>query len=492
MRTRPTQQSTMQRYIPTALAASALLAAAAPAQNQFPLVPFSQTGDLYVTDAGTDSVFRLADINLDGDFDDLGEITTFYDETLGPQSLGNNNGIAVAGNGVVFLCDTSEDKIFRMLDMNGDGDCHDAGEIVTFFDGDPLVNLSGVEMVSPNKVKVDTLGRIWVAEANNGGGGTDAILILEDKNQDGDANDVGEVNAYFLPTTQGSVGDSIPNDVFIGNDNHVYYIEGGSTGFINKGVYRFDDANGNGFIEPGESTSFFRPPVQPNTPFFWCLTQDADGYWYTADSSNELIWRFRDEDANGTIEAATEAVIWWQSSGSSLIWDLAPDSKGGLYAAESQSPDRILYLFDTNGDGTVDPVTETTEVYSELVSAVNISNPRGIALDRQPVLSLQPTVAPGGTVNILHVGTVGDIAIIFYSNTLGSPVALAPYGYLELVPSAVSGRLFQVLLGEFGFDSSGVVVPNDPGLVGLSLHAQSLVGKPDRFELSNASTVTVL
>lgn len=473
--------------------AIACAASAVSAQSQFGLVPFEQTGDLFVTDSGTDSIYRLADINLDGDFDDLGEVTTFYDENIGPQTLGNNNSIAVAGNGAVFVCDTSEDKIFRLVDLNGDGDCHDAGEIVTWFDGDPAVNQSGLLMVSPNGLTVDLLGKVWIAEANNGSGGTDSIILLEDKNADGDANDAGEASVYFLPPVSGaSVADSIPNDVFVGADGHIYYIDGSSNGFTNKEVYRLDDIDGNGFINPAtEVKSFFRPPAMASTPFFWALTQDGDGYWYMSDTGNDVIWRFRDENGNDEIEAATEAVVWWQSAGSSLIWELGADSKGGIYACESQSPDRVLYLRDDNNDGTVDPVTETREVYSELVSSVNIGNPRGLALDRQPTLSIQPTVSLGGTVNVLHIATQGDLVLFFYSTATSAPTPLMPYGYLELAAAPASGLLFTATADAFGFHTFGITVPNNPSLVGVTLYGQSVVGKLDRFEFTNLSSTTV-
>jgi len=473
-------------------AAIGALSTTADAQALFGLEPFQSTGDLYVTDPGTDSVYRLFDLNLDGDFNDPGEVTTIYDEDFGNQTLGNNNGITVASNGDVFICDTSEDAIFRLIDLNGDGDCYDAGEFTTYFDGDPLVNLSGVQMVSPNKVVADQLGVLWIAEANNGSGGTDSILRLEDLNVDGDANDAGEATVYYAPITSGSTGDSIPNDLVISKlDNRMYYLEGASTGFIGKEVFRLNDANFDGVIDPvTEVASFFAPPAQANTPFFWSLTQDELGYFYIADSGNELIWRFRDENADDVVDPVTEAVIYWQGT-SSLIWDMAPATGGGLFVAESQAPDRVLFLFDTDGNGTIDPVTEVSEVYDDTISGVVISNPRGMALDRKPTINFQPTIALGGTLNVLHLATQGDLILNFYSTATSAPTPLIPYGFLELAAAPASGLLYTAVADQFGFNTRGIAVPNNPALVGVSLHAQSIVGKPDRFAFTNLSTTTV-
>ncbi|MDF1798438.1 MAG: hypothetical protein P1V81_04630 [Planctomycetota bacterium] len=470
---------------------SAFAAPSALAQFHAPLVPFEHTGDLFVTDSTTDSIVRCVDLDLNGDFNGPGETTVFYSDTIGTQSLGNNNSLAFDYAGNLYVSDTSEDAIFRLADANGNGDCHDPGELTVFFDGDPGVNLSGLEMVSPNRVTVDLLGNVWVAEANNSAG-IDSILKLSDLNADGDANDVGEAVRYYQPITAGSTGDSIPNAVVVGQDARLYYVEGGSTGFVPKAVYRLDDADGSGLIDPlTEVTTFFTPPAQANTPFFWCLAQDSAGYFYTADSGNELIWRFRDDNSDGVIDPMTEASIWWQTT-SSLIWDLAPATGGGLYVCESQTPDRILFLFDTNGDGSVDPLTETTEVYSDLLGSVDIKNPRGMALERRPTLEVTATVAVGGTVNANTYASVGDLIFTWWSGAQTAPLALAPFGFLELAAGPGSGLLYTGIVMPPGAHSAALTLPSDPTLSGLTLYTQGFVGKPDRFQLTNLQATTVL
>jgi len=347
-------------------------------------------------------------------------------------------------------------------------------------------------MVSPNSVVVDAFGKVWIAEANNGGGGIDSIIVLEDLNFDGDANDAGEAVRYFEPLPVGATGDSIPNDLCIGDDGHVYYVEGGSTGVIPKDVFRLDDANGDGVIDPAtEVAPFFSPPAGAATPFFWSLTQDPDGYFYTADTGNEVIWRFRDDNGDDVIDNATEAVMWWQT-GSSFIWDLEADSHGGIYACESQNPDRVLYLLDANADGVVDPVTETTEVYSESISSVNIANPREMAVERLPTLLMPPSVATGAPFPATVFATEGDGVQTLWSLNSLAPFPLAPFGTLLISPGPGSGLLYTGVAGADGVHATAVTIPSLPGLSGVTFFTQCFVGKADRLQLGTSQATVIL
>ncbi|TAJ17149.1 MAG: hypothetical protein EPO68_09885, partial [Planctomycetota bacterium] len=117
------------------LSASVDLCAPAAAQGLISLIPFAHTRDLYVSDSGDDKVWRLQDLDLDGDYDDAGEFTVFYDDTLGAQILTNNNGIAVGLGGIVYVSDSTTDVITALLDKNGDGDANDSGEHWNWFNG---------------------------------------------------------------------------------------------------------------------------------------------------------------------------------------------------------------------------------------------------------------------------------------------------------------------------------------------------------------------
>ena len=358
-----------------ALVSLSLLASPAVAQEGLPL---------YGTDAGLDGIVRFVDLDGDGTYMGPGEATLFYDDTLGPFVLSNNLGIEVdRAEDSVWICDSTEDQVFAFRDLNRDGDAHDPGEAWTFFDGRPGGNVPGVIMSSAQSLSFSQ-GILWVAVADTSAPGPDMVLRLEDLNGDEDANDSGEASAYFVPATAGSVGDSLPTDAQVGLDGAVYYVENGSTGFIPKGVYRLDDSNSNGVIEPNEVSAYFLPAQQAATAFHWTLEQDWHGFWYLGDQGNELIWRFRDADGNGSVDPLAEATILWAGASASTIWDVRVAADGSIYAAESQTPERVLRMFDANHDGAIDPANEVAEIYVGSTGPVLLSNLRGIAFELAP------------------------------------------------------------------------------------------------------------
>lgn len=381
--------------------AMAVLASLAPAQGANPL---------YVTDSTNDTVWRLEDLDQNGDFNAAGETSVFYDDALGAITLTNNNGITLASGGRVFFTDSSEDICVLLQDLNDDGDALDGGEATVYFDGTAGGNLSGVVMTSAANLFVDDQDVVWIASSNTSSG-NDAIIRLEDLSDDGDCNDVGEAVEWYLPAPGGSTGDSLPQDVRVGLDGAVYYLEAGSTGVLAKGVYRLVDSDDSGSIDPGEVMPWFLPAAQANSAFFWGFAEAEDGYWYMADSSNELVWRFRDEDASGSVDPATEALVYWQSAGSSLIWNVDVGRDGALYCAESQSPDRVLRMFDGDGNSSID-ASEVSEVYSEDLSPADIGNPRSLAADNELPLPLAYCTAKASTAGCLASMTTSDPAAL--------------------------------------------------------------------------------
>ncbi|MBK7642835.1 MAG: hypothetical protein IPJ19_07260 [Planctomycetes bacterium] len=288
------------------------------------------------------------------------------------------------------MCDSGEDIILRLEDLNADGDANDAGEFAVFFDGNPAGNLSGVVMASANNFCIDATNRFFVATANTSGGGNDAILLLEDLNSDGDANDAGEAREFYTIQPGAPTGDWLPMATAIGTDGAVYYTENGTSSAQIKGIYRLEDLDHSGFIDqPGEANAFFLPPPGPtNNQFHWNLRLDADGWFYIGDTTFERIWRCKDLDGDGDALDPGESVLWWQGSAPSLIWDFDFLLDGSLIACESQTPDRLLVMKDTNCDGLID-ASEVATVYDETLTDP-IGDPRGIARVGTPGLGATP------------------------------------------------------------------------------------------------------
>jgi hypothetical protein len=476
------------------LGASSALVSVSIAQTGVPSEPFSLVGDVYVTDSTTDLIFRLADLNLDGDANDLGEVTVFYDDTIGAVAFGNNSNITFGPSGILFVVDSAEDRIFRLVDLDGNGDANGPLEATVFFDGDPQVNGSAIDMASPAGLSVGGNHVVWVADSNTGTAGLDGILRLNDLNFDGDANDVGEAIRIYTTPTGISLGDSIPSDVVVGADGKLYYVESSLTGAYAKGIYSLDDIDGNDVIDPlTEVTAFFIPTPGVLPEFLFTLSQDGAGYFYISDTGNDVVWRVRDENGDGVITNATEASAYMTVPFASQIWEVNAALDGTLICAEDQNPDRVLLVKDTNGDGVIDLLTEVEEFYSQLLSSVSIQSPRGLTWERKPTLAIPPTGGLGTTQTGKVTATESDFAYVYFSTGLSAPIPLPPFGFLEL------GVTFPDLFGLFTSNTVPayvplpfpISIPSNPGLVGLQVFFQALVGKVDRFQLSNVQDLTI-
>ena len=464
------------------------------AQGLVPLAPFEYVADVYVTDSTLDKLFHLADLNLDGDFNDAGETVVFYDDTVGSLPLSNNSSLALGKGNMLYVSDRSTGWILSFLDADGDGKAESPGEHLVYFDGNPLVNRSGLDVVAPHNVTVDANNVLWVAEADQGGLGTDSVLRLEDLNFDGDANDPGEAQRYFQPAMGSVEGDTIVADVVVSSDGFLYYVEGSTTGFRPVGLYRLDDANQDGQIDPmTEALPFFLVPSQPSPVFLQAGALDGLGYLYLTDTGNEVVWRVRDENNDGSVNPATEAKWYLVSPVSALIWDLAPTADGRVLCTEVQTSARLLELDDKNGDGSIDLLTELSAPYSALLAPVKIQNPRGLAWEPEPLLSIPSPLGIGQTGTGSLASTTGDIAGVYYSTGSIAPLPLPGLGLLEidLTPGAVWGLLTLGVVPSLVPMSFPVPVPGNPVLVGLQLYLQGFAGKPDRFLLTQVATLMV-
>jgi hypothetical protein len=385
----------------------------------------------YVADTTDDRIYRLRDLNADGDYNDPNEVGIFYDNAFGSIPMTSPNGLVVAPDGTVLVCDSNTDLIIALRDLDLDGSALDAGEATVFFNGTTGGNASGVQMVAANALALGPGGVVWVASNNQIIGsiiGDDAILRLEDLNADGDADDLGEARVFYAPALgSGGVGDSIPTGVKVGLDGAIYYAENGVTGVLAKAIWRLEDSNGNGTIQfPGEAQVFFAIPPQPSNVFLWDVEQGPDGAWYVSDRGNEILWRARDTNGNAQIGAG-EFSAWFTGSAPSDLWTVRVASDGSLYGCEAAEPDRIRRFVDTNANNVIG-AGELGELYDETLAAFNISNPRSIAL--------APDFAPPASYCTAGTSTNGCTPAIGFS---GAPSASASSGF-TLSASGVEGQ----------------------------------------------------
>lgn len=130
-----------------------------------------------------DAVFRLEDLNQDGDCLDLGE-KTFY---TAAGSITNLADLALDANGWLYATDSvgmGTGSIYLIRDLNSDNDALDLGEL-TIFAPNPGTGFLGGVAIGPNQD-----GTIYVCET----GGT--VYWLVDLTADGDATDPDEMGVY--------------------------------------------------------------------------------------------------------------------------------------------------------------------------------------------------------------------------------------------------------------------------------------------------------
>lgn len=471
----------MIRAAVAALSFPTLVAAQVP-----PALPFARTLDLLVVDSTYDGVWRLADSNQDGDYNDPGEISSYYSDLLGSLPWTLPAAIVSAADGTVFVTDLSTDTIYALRDTTGDGDANDPGEHRVFFDGS---NVSGLPLPQGYGVTADALGRLFVAVNNaTTPAGPDRILKLEDLNGDGDANDLGEATSYYdLPGTTGAVTASIPVKVVIGPDANVYFTENGAA--FTRGVWKLTDLDFDGNCNgPGEATLFWTPPFVA-APLHWGLAVDATGtFWVTDHSSNEKVWRGRDANGNGTIEP-TEENLFYQTAGSSW-WDVVLRDDGAVLLCDTDTTDKVTSLRDLNGDGDALDAGESAQAYDSTTAATAVMT-RGAAMIRAPGLELVPATVPiGQSTNLVtRCARPGDLAVTVISFGLGPDLPLPPWGIVEIDLSFFTS--VAVGFGDpTGYFTAPFAIPNLPSAIGTYAF-QSLAGDAFRLFLSNASVLTV-
>jgi hypothetical protein len=169
---------------------------------------FDSRGRLYVVNAGNsfgdDLVVRLVDLNGDGDFQDPGEITHY----VGVPFFGPGNGpyspqeIVFDASDVMYLRNSSANLhgVWRFEDLNGNGRADDAGEATVFFDS---TNASGVIVSAGFAIDVDRRrpGSLYYHQLASGG--VDQVYRLTDLNGDRDANDAGEAVLVYSTAESG-------------------------------------------------------------------------------------------------------------------------------------------------------------------------------------------------------------------------------------------------------------------------------------------------
>lgn len=247
----------------------------------------------------------------------------------------------------VIVCDSTLDAVIRLYDSDFDGALAVNEWAVYYDDSSP-----GPDLSAPSHLLAWNDGYL-VAD----GGTIDAILRLRDTNGDGDANDAGEVNAFFDDTGAGP-DLSVPSGMAIGADGALYVCDDGATV---QAVIRLVDLDGNGdALAAGESLIFFgaASPLAPPALDPESVAAAPDGSIVVGDTATGRIIRLRDLDGDGTALGTGEATVVYDLSGAVPLTDidaLQVDPAGRIYAVDEDTG-TVVRLSDPNGDGdSLDP-----------------------------------------------------------------------------------------------------------------------------------------
>lgn len=385
----------------TAAVAVAGLSACAWAQ---PVPRSSLNHDVYVSDTGVDTVYICRDLNGDGDAGDTGETKVFFDNSNVVFFSGSGAvfTIGVAADGRVFVGDGDTDSLYALRDLNDDGDALDEGEAVLFFATASTLQLyqspGGVAFGENGVVYASTAGGGTTLTA-------DYVYRLQDLNADGDADDPFEYSVFidlgtlvagsscFDLATSGNK--LLLVDTRGGADDVIFVAEDvDSSGTIDASELRefystarvLGPAIGTGIAVDGEDVyvvdSASSIPVQK----VWRL-RDLDG--------SGLI----DLPAEVT-EVWSEAMVPpGVSLGSAFDLALGPPGVLGLVSSGSDLQDNVLVLSDLNGDGDFMDAGETSALVVGNGTGVFADNARAIAFGVTPGAPCDPDLNQDGNVD---------------------------------------------------------------------------------------------
>jgi len=445
-------------------------------------LPFRISGDLYVADHGTsnESIFRFRDRNNDGDFQDAGEQTLFF----GPSPVYKNmqNLTIHPGDGSVWVCCSTADAVLRLQDRNGDGDANDAGESTIYYD-----NTGSVAITGPTAITFDDQGVLYLVNS----GSTDMVVRLQDGNNNGHAKDSGEAT-IFLQNTITTPWLASPGDLIYAHDavtrKDVFYLIDNMTDQI---IQMFDANNDGDVMDAGEVKKW--ATAKPNGKFIWNIVNEPAGqaiYGLDTDSAGSHIFRWQDLNMNGVATDPGEVKKYYDAAiGKTslyLSFCLTSDASGNLYACP-HTQDLIYKFTDLNADEDVHDPGETRVIFD------NTGTPSpAFPLDRARACTIGPAAAIvfgqqrpviGKTADfVIDDPIAGGLAFVAAPSFGNSgiplpgadirriPIDLDMLSYLAITNQLVYAQNFIGHLSGPGQAVLKMQIPSLPGLVNLQLH----------------------
>lgn len=340
-----------------------------------------------VSDQSRDEIQLFTDLNGDGDTNDAGEVKTFFGAANASglaAPAGNVFALGQTTSGAVFAGDGGTDTVYRLQDLNHNGTADDAGEASVWFSG--AANASGYRLNTPNGIAEGPDGAIYVVEADTSGTPTgDWVYRTEDLNGDGDANDAGEA-VQWLDLKALNVASS-PFEIRFDGDT-AYVID--SAGATPNTIYTARDADGNGVVE-GSEVTVFATDATTGAIFDFAMDVGLGSVWtwqWLPEDGLSSVFRLTDLDGSGTIDTSETFEVWNTSLLDPMYSFLAGfglalnETTGEILItsnAGSANGTWITRLLDLDGDGAFWGDGESQVVLSLLEQGEVPDRPRNVA-----------------------------------------------------------------------------------------------------------------
>lgn len=349
------------------------------------LIPVPRrTGGLLVSDLQGDKIYLCRDLNGDGDALDAGEINVWLDDTNAGGFLlvtGAVLSIAPSYDGSVFFSDLDTGAVFKCRDLNDDGDVNDDGEIRYFYQG-----FGSIPAGSPNGLAIDSLGRVYISKARLVSSDSASVVRLEDRNDNGDAFDPGEASVYMnLNTLATDARQPVPFDICFDFQTG-YVVDQGPNPDL---VYRFVDENGDGTISASERNVFFTDQdfgVRANQAF----ANDGTTFFTIGRAGGaanpQQLFKLIDGNGSRSIDEVGEVTQVWSKASTPPGFNLGTAASIALGADKiavlsfgSSDQDNVFLLRDLDSDGLYTSPGETTVFVSSLSFESLLSTGRAAA-----------------------------------------------------------------------------------------------------------------
>jgi len=299
----------------------------------------AQAGQPYlVSDRSPGLIWRLEDVNGDGDALDVGE------RTLWGEGFGDVVEMETLGRAVYAVEDglpNGTDKIYLLEDLNHDGDALDLGEMVVWADG----------FTSPRGIARDDQENWYVTDLVDGN-----VLKLVDLNADGDVLDVGEKTLYAEAIDQAKSPLWLDGQLLV-------------TAFLGDAVYGLTDLNGDGdALDVGENLAITPTIDQP----LGLLSDGNNGFFFSSRSS-DTVYHAEDQNGDGDFLDLAEVLsyadgVFGDINGS---WSMTEFEQGGFLLAD-YGDGQVVWVDDQTGDGDALDLGEVTTFADGITLPVDI------------------------------------------------------------------------------------------------------------------------